>query len=189
MPSLAKGFDEGWNAGPEQGLGRGPQCSGKQFDADYTLLRTGNKSFFGSGTGAVKEPDEAFAHPGRLMASSLATTGPRMARPVDSGSAAGLAVCASPGERCGLWPTRRVPAVGAQMAAHHEDLGRGDRPVVATVDVEGNGRTLRGGSEDRDGGVKRAGAWGLTHRPWTPLHVIGIDEVSRAKGQRYLTLI
>jgi len=37
--------------------------------------------------------------------------------------------------------------------------------------------------------VKRAVAWGLTHRPWKPLRVIGIDEVSRSKGQRYLTLV
>jgi transposase len=37
--------------------------------------------------------------------------------------------------------------------------------------------------------VQRAVAWGLTHRPWNPLHVIGIDEVSRAKGHRYLTLV
>jgi len=37
--------------------------------------------------------------------------------------------------------------------------------------------------------VKRAVAWGLAHRVWTPLHVLGIDEVSRAKGQRYLTLV
>jgi transposase len=37
--------------------------------------------------------------------------------------------------------------------------------------------------------VQRAVAWGLNHRTWQPLHVIGIDEVSRAKGQRYLTLV
>jgi len=37
--------------------------------------------------------------------------------------------------------------------------------------------------------VKRAVEWGLKHRPWKPLHVIGIDEVSRRKGQRYLTLV
>lgn len=37
--------------------------------------------------------------------------------------------------------------------------------------------------------VERAVAWGLKHLVWKPLHVIGIDEVSRAKGQRYLTLI
>ncbi len=37
--------------------------------------------------------------------------------------------------------------------------------------------------------VKRAVAWGLDHRPWKPLRVIGIDEVSRSKGQRYLTLV
>ena len=39
------------------------------------------------------------------------------------------------------------------------------------------------------GAVKRAVEWGLKHRPWRPLHVIGIDEVSRRKGQRYLTLV
>lgn len=37
--------------------------------------------------------------------------------------------------------------------------------------------------------VERAVDWGLKHRVWKPLHVIGIDEVSRAKGQRYLTLV
>jgi transposase len=37
--------------------------------------------------------------------------------------------------------------------------------------------------------VHRAVAWGQAHRRWQPLHVIGIDEVSRAKGQRYLTLV
>jgi len=29
----------------------------------------------------------------------------------------------------------------------------------------------------------------LKHRPWKALRIIGIDEVSRAKGQRYLTLV
>lgn len=37
--------------------------------------------------------------------------------------------------------------------------------------------------------VKRAVEWGLKHRPWKALRVIGIDEVSRRKGQRYLTLV
>ena len=37
--------------------------------------------------------------------------------------------------------------------------------------------------------VKRAVEWGLDHRPWKTLRVIGIDEVSRRKGQRYLTLV
>ena len=31
--------------------------------------------------------------------------------------------------------------------------------------------------------------WGLAHRRWVPLHQMGIDEVSRRKGQRYLTLV
>jgi transposase len=37
--------------------------------------------------------------------------------------------------------------------------------------------------------VKRAVEWGLDHRVWRPLHVIGFDEVSRRKGHRYLTLV
>ncbi len=31
--------------------------------------------------------------------------------------------------------------------------------------------------------------WGLAHRRWVPLHRLGIDEVSRRKGQQYLTLV
>jgi transposase len=31
--------------------------------------------------------------------------------------------------------------------------------------------------------------WGLAHRRWTPLHTIGIDEVSRRKGHQYLTIV
>ena len=37
--------------------------------------------------------------------------------------------------------------------------------------------------------VREAVALGLQRRRWRPLHVLGIDEVSRAKGQRYLTLV
>lgn len=37
--------------------------------------------------------------------------------------------------------------------------------------------------------VKTAVAEGLHRRKWKPLRVIGIDEVSRSKGQRYLTLV
>lgn len=37
--------------------------------------------------------------------------------------------------------------------------------------------------------VEGAVLWGLAHRRWYPLHVLGIDEVSRRKGQRYLTVV
>lgn len=37
--------------------------------------------------------------------------------------------------------------------------------------------------------VKTAVERGLKLRRWKPLHVFGIDEVSRSKGQRYLTLV
>ena len=39
------------------------------------------------------------------------------------------------------------------------------------------------------GAVRSAVAQGLQRRVWKPLHVLGIDEVSRSKGQRYLTLV
>jgi transposase len=39
------------------------------------------------------------------------------------------------------------------------------------------------------GAVKTAVARGLELRRWKPLHVLGIDEVSRSKGQRYLALV
>src|SRR5450631_444582 len=37
--------------------------------------------------------------------------------------------------------------------------------------------------------VKRAVQYGLKHRSRPPVHVIGIDEVSRRKGQVYLTVV
>jgi len=37
--------------------------------------------------------------------------------------------------------------------------------------------------------VEGAVLWGLAHRRWEPLHVLGIDEVSRRKGQHYLTIV
>ena len=37
--------------------------------------------------------------------------------------------------------------------------------------------------------VEAAVLWGLAHRRWLPLHVVGIDEVSRRKGQQYPTLV
>lgn len=37
--------------------------------------------------------------------------------------------------------------------------------------------------------VRAAVVVGLRRRRWKPLHTIGIDEVSRSKGQRYLTLV
>jgi transposase len=37
--------------------------------------------------------------------------------------------------------------------------------------------------------VEGAVLWGLAHRRWRPLHVLGLDEVSRRKGQQYLTVV
>jgi transposase len=45
-----------------------------------------------------------------------------------------------------------------------------------------NGKTVAGI-------LRRVVAWGLARRRRKPVHVIGIDEVSRKKGHRYLTLV
>lgn len=37
--------------------------------------------------------------------------------------------------------------------------------------------------------VEGAVLWGLAHRSWKPLHLVGIDEVSRRKGQQDLTVV
>jgi len=37
--------------------------------------------------------------------------------------------------------------------------------------------------------VEGAVLWGLAQRRWQPLHRVGIDEVSRRKGQQYLTVV
>jgi transposase len=37
--------------------------------------------------------------------------------------------------------------------------------------------------------VEGAVLWGLAHRPWEPVPVLGIDEVSRRKGHQYLTVV
>ena len=37
--------------------------------------------------------------------------------------------------------------------------------------------------------VEGAVLWGLAHRRWQPLHLLGVDEVSRRKGQQSLTLV
>lgn len=37
--------------------------------------------------------------------------------------------------------------------------------------------------------VEGAVLWGLQHRLWRPLHLLGLDEVSRRKGQQYLTVV
>lgn len=37
--------------------------------------------------------------------------------------------------------------------------------------------------------VEGAVLWGLAHRRWHPLHLLGLDEVSRRKGQQYLTVV
>lgn len=37
--------------------------------------------------------------------------------------------------------------------------------------------------------VEGAVLWGLQHRPWRPLHWLGLDKVSRRKGQQYLTVV
>src|SRR3954464_14537920 len=54
---------------------------------------------------------------------------------------------------------------------------------------QGHGAPVWAELEERGDNVKRAVQYGLKHRVRPPVHVIGIDEVSRRKGQVYLTVV
>jgi hypothetical protein len=90
----------------------------------------------------------------------------RVARPVCTRPAPGLAIFACPGALSSMWPARRASALGSQVATHYEGAGGSHRQAVAPVELEGDGHALRGGLEDcRDrcetGGRLGVGASGL----------------------------
>ena len=82
--------------------------------------------------------------------------------------------------RCGL-RVERVPwAENWQRVTHA--LARAVASLARELTCRVNWKTIAAV-------VEGAVLWGLQHRRWDPLHAIGIDEVSRLKGQRYVTIV
>ena len=88
-----------------------------------------------------------------------------------------------------LRPPGGAGALGGEVAAGHPCPGPGGghpRPEAGLGAVAAH---FRLNWKTVASVVEAAVLWGLAHRRWVPLHVVGIDEVSRRKGQQYLTLV
>jgi len=68
-------------------------------------------------------------------------------------------------------------------------LGRAVAELARALSWQGTAREYKLNWKTVAGIVQRAVQYGLRHRPRPPVHVIGIDEVSRRKGQVYLTVV
>jgi transposase len=68
-------------------------------------------------------------------------------------------------------------------------LGNGVARLGREMSWQGTARQYGLNWKTVAGIVKRAVGYGLRHRKRPPVHVIGIDEVSRRKGQVYLTVV
>ena len=111
-----------------------------------------------------------------------------MARPIHAEIALEVALLPAPGEMPSMWGASGRLSMGRTLGAgDHSPIQRGGQ-VGARVELAGNGTPVRAELEKR-GHDKRAVAYGLKNRSRPPVHVIGIDEVSRRKGQVYLTVV
>ncbi len=88
---------------------------------------------------------------------------------------------------CGLRVERLPWADPWQRVTH--SLARAVAALARVLDWSSVAAHFRVGWKTVAGVVEGAVLWGLAHRRWLPLHVIGIDEVSRRKGQQYLTIV
>jgi transposase len=87
---------------------------------------------------------------------------------------------------CGL-RVERVPwADGRQRVTHA--LARAVAALARERDWTGVAAHFRLNGKPGAAAVEGAVLWGLAHRQWEPVHVLGLDEVSRRKGQQYLTV-
>jgi transposase len=89
--------------------------------------------------------------------------------------------------RCGL-RVERVPWADQWQRVTHA-LARAVAALARELHWDGVAAHFRLNWKTVASIVEGAVLWGLAHRRWQPLHVIGIDEVSRRKGQQYLTLV
>lgn len=88
--------------------------------------------------------------------------------------------------RCGL-RVERVPWADKWQRVTHA-LVRAVATLARVVDWTSVATHFRLNWKTVAATVEAAVLWGLAHRRWAPLHVLGLDEVSRRKGQQYLTI-
>ena len=89
--------------------------------------------------------------------------------------------------RCGLRVEQLPWAAKWQRVTHA--LARAVAALARELDWAAVAAHFRLGWKTVAAVVEGAVLWGLDHRRWYPLHLIGIDEVSRRKGQQYLTIV
>jgi transposase len=89
--------------------------------------------------------------------------------------------------RCGL-RVERVPWADAWQRVTHA-LARAVARLARELNWRAVAHHFRLNWKTVGAVVEGAVLWGLEHRRWEPLHMIGIDEVSRRKGQKYLTIV
>ena len=88
---------------------------------------------------------------------------------------------------CGL-RVERIPWAAQWQRVTHA-LARAVAALARVLDWSSVAAHYRLNWKTIEGVVEGAVLWGLAHRRWRPLHVIGIDEVSRRKGHQYLTVV
>lgn len=88
--------------------------------------------------------------------------------------------------RCGL-RVERVPWADPWQRVTHA-LARAVATLARVLDWTSVATHFRLNWKTVAATVEGAVLWGLAHRRWAPLHVLGLDEVSRRKGQQYLTI-
>jgi len=90
-------------------------------------------------------------------------------------------------QRCGL-RVERIPWAAKWQRVTHA-LARAVAQLARVLDWASVAVHFRLNWKTVEAIVEGAVLWGLAHRRWYPLHVLGIDEVSRRKGQQYLTVV
>ena len=85
-------------------------------------------------------------------------------------------------------PGERIPWADQWQRVTH-GLARAVAELAQRLDWTSVAAHFRLNWKTVEAAVESAVLWGLAHRRWRPLHVIGIDEVSRRKGHQYLTVV
>src|ERR1017187_7956639 len=88
-----------------------------------------------------------------------------------------------------VWRASRGLSLGRAVGASDHGFIQWSRATRPRIQLAGNGPPVRLELEECGNDREAGGAVWLKHRTRPPVHVIGIDEVSRRKGQVYLTVV